>query len=122
MYENMALYHEMFKVDTFDEVLPILESQLERVKNTECETCPLLMSCYNRKIILLRDYLGVNRCIAPKKNMLAHIHNYNAPAQTMYKWDGYTVEGDKNGYRKRFLVTEDGDKELDRIKAISYVK
>ena len=122
MYENMALYHEMFKVDNFDDVLPIVQSQLERVKGTECETCPLMMSCYNRKIILLRDYLGVDRCIAPKQNMMEHIHNYNAPAQKMYQWDDYSVENDKKGYRKRFLVTTDDDPELERIKDISYVK
>ena len=53
---------------------------------------------------------------------MRHIHNYNAPAQTMYQWDGYSVEKDKQGYRKRFLVTEDDDPELGRIKSISYVK
>lgn len=122
MYENMAIYHDMFKVETFDDVQPIVESQLKRAENTECNDCPLLFSCYNRKIVLLRDYLGVDRCIAPKENMLKNIHNYNGPAQTMYKWDGYSVENDKQGYRKKFLVTDVNDPELDRIKDISYVK
>ena len=122
MYENMAIYHDMFKVETFDDVQPIVESQLKRAENTECDDCPLLFSCYNRKIILLRDYLGVDRCIAPRENMLKNIHNYNEPAQTMYKWDGYSVENDKQGYRKKFLVTDADDPELDRIKDISYVK
>ena len=40
----------------------------------------------------------------------------------MYDWDGYSVDADKKGYRKKFLVTEDGDERLDRIKDISYVK
>ena len=122
MYENMAIYDDMFKIESFDDVVPLNESQIERAKGTECETCPLFFSCYNRKIILLRDYLGVDRCIAPKENMINNIHNYNAPAQTMYEWDGYSVEKDKQGYRKKFLVTEDGDERLDRIKNISYVK
>jgi len=122
MYENMAIYDKMFKVESFDDVLPIVESQLKRAEGTECNDCPLLFSCYNRKIILLRDYLGVNRCIAPRENMLKNIHNYNEPAQTMYKWDGYSVENDKKGYRKKFLVTKDDDPELERIKDISYVK
>lgn len=122
MYENMAIYDKMFKVESFDDIVGIVESQVHRAKGTECEDCPLFFSCYNRKIILLRDYLGVDRCIAPKENMMRHIHNYNAPAQTMYQWDGYSVEKDKQGYRKRFLVTEDDDPELGRIKSISYVK
>jgi len=122
MYENMAIYHDMFKVQTFEDAVTITESQIDRAKNTECESCPMFFSCYNRKIILLRDYLGVNRCIAPKENMINNIHNYNAPAQEMYDWDGYSVDADKKGYRKKFLVTEDGDDRLDRIKDISYVK
>ena len=122
MYENMAIYHDMFKVDNFNSVNGMVEQQIESAKGTECEDCPLFFSCYNRKIIMLRDYLGVDRCIAPKENMLNNIHNYNAPAQTMYQWDGYTVEKDKQGYRKKFLVTEDDDPELKRIEDISYVK
>lgn len=122
MYENMAIYHDMFKVDNFNSVNGMVEQQIESAKGTECEDCPLFFSCYNRKIIMLRDYLGVDRCIAPKENMLNNIHNYNAPAQTMYQWDGYSVENDKQGYRKKFLVTTDDDPELERIKDISYVK
>ena len=122
MYENMAIYHEMFKIDSFEDVVPMVEDQIRRAKGTECENCELFFSCYNRKIILLRDYLGVDRCIAPKKNMLNNIHNYNGPAQEMYKWEGYSVENDKKGYRKKFLVTTDDDPELERIKDISYVK
>ena len=122
MYENMAIYDDSLKVESFDDVVPITESQINRAKGTECEDCPLFFSCYNRKIILLRDYLGVKHCIAPKENMLNNIHNYNAPAQTMYQWDGYSVENDKQGYRKKFLVTKDNDPELERIKSISYVK
>jgi hypothetical protein len=53
--------------------------------------------------------------------MLNNIHNYNGPAQTMYEWDGYSVENDKNGYRKKFLVTKDDDPELERLRNISYV-
>lgn len=122
MYENMAIYHDMFKVETFEDAVTITESQIDRAKNTECESCPMFFSCYNRKIILLRDYLGVDRCIAPKENMINNIHNYNQPAQVMYDWDGYSVSADKKGYRKKFLVTEDGDDRLDRIRDISYVK
>tara|TARA_Y100001937_G_scaffold113203_1_gene161635 strand:- start:10223 stop:11380 length:1158 start_codon:yes stop_codon:yes gene_type:complete len=122
MYENMAIYDDSLKVQSFDDVVPITETQINKAKGTECEHCPLFFSCYNRKIILLRDYLGVKHCIAPKENMLNNIHNYNAPAQTMYKWDGYSVENDKKGYRKKFLVTKDNDPELERIKSISYVK
>ncbi len=122
MYENMAIYDDMFKVKTFDDAIRITEEQIDRAKGTECEECPMFFSCYNRKIISLRDYLGVDRCIAPKENMMNNIHNYNGPAQTMYEWDGYSVENDKKGYRKRFLVTEDNDPELERIRNISYVK
>lgn len=121
MYENMAIYDPMFKIESFDDVYTNVDTQIERAKGTECENCPLFISCYNRKIILLRDYLGVDRCIAPKENMLRNIHNYNGPAQTMYEWDGYSVENDKNGYRKRFLVTKDDDPELERLRKISYV-
>ena len=122
MYENMAIYDDMFKVESLADATRITEEQIERAKGTECEECPMFFSCYNRKIISLRDYLGVDRCIAPKKNMLNNIHNYNGPAQTMYQWDGYSVENDKNGYRKKFLVTDDDDPELRRLKDISYVK
>jgi len=122
MYENMAIYDDMFKIKSFDDVVPIVEKQIERAKGTECEDCPMFFSCYNRKIIMLRDYLEVDRCIAPKENMINNIHNYNSAAQSMYDWSGYSVEEDKKGYRKKFLVTEDGDKRLDRIKEISYVK
>lgn len=121
MYENMAIYDDMFKIDNFNDVNVIVEKQIERAKGTECENCPLFFSCYNRKIILLRDYLGVDRCIAPKENMMRNIHNYNGPAQEMYNWDGYSVENDKKGYRKRFLVIEEDDPELERIRRISYV-
>jgi hypothetical protein len=122
MYENMAIYDNMFKVETFSEVVPIVESQIERAKGTECEKCPMFFSCYNRKIILLRDYLGVDRCIAPKENMISNMHNFNGPAQIMYNWQDYSVEADKEGYRKKFLVTKDGDERLDKLKEISYVK
>jgi len=122
MYENMAIYDNMFKVETFSEVVPIVESQIERAKGTECEKCPMFFSCYNRKIILLRDYLGVDRCIAPKENMINNMHNFNGPAQIMYNWQDYSVEADKEGYRKKFLVTKDGDERLDKLKEISYVK
>lgn len=122
MYENMAIYDPMFKIDNFKSVNGMVAQQIESAKGTECEDCPLFFSCYNRKIILLRDYLGVDRCIAPKENMLRNIHNYNEAAQNMYQWDGYSVENDKQGYRKKFLVTTDDDPELKRIKDISYVK
>lgn len=122
MYENMAIYDKMFKVETFNEVVEKVESQIERAKGTECENCPMFFSCYNRKIILLRDYLGVNRCIAPKENMMNNIHNFNKPAQIMYDWEGYSVEADKAGYRKKFLVTKEGDERLNILKEISYVK
>jgi hypothetical protein len=122
MYENMAIYDNMFKVETFSEVVPIVESQIERAKGTECEKCPMFFSCYNRKIILLRDYLGIDRCIAPKENMINNMHNFNGPAQIMYNWQDYSVEADKEGYRKKFLVTKDGDERLDKLKEISYVK
>ena len=115
MYENMAIYDDMFRVDNFNDVNVMVETQIERAKGTECEDCPLFFSCYNRKIIMLRDYLGVDRCIAPKENMLNNIHNYNAPAQTMYEWDGYSVENDKQGYRKKFLVTR---RRRPRIKTV----
>ena len=121
MYENMAIYDDMFKVESLEDATRITEEQIERAKGTECEECPMFFSCYNRKIISLRDYLGVDRCIAPKENMLNNIHNYNGPAQTMYEWDGYSVENDKNGYRKKFLVTKDDDPELERLRNISYV-
>jgi hypothetical protein len=122
MYENMAIYDNMFKVETFSEVVPIVESQIEKAKGTECEKCPMFFSCYNRKIILLRDYLGVDRCIAPKENMINNMHNFNGPAQIMYNWQDYSVKADKEGYRKKFLVTKDGDERLDKLKEISYVK
>jgi len=122
MYENMAIYDSIFKINSFDDVVNINESQIQRAKNTECENCPLFFSCYHRKIILLRDYLGVDRCIAPKENMINNIHNYNEAAQVMYDWDGYSVEKDKKGYRKKFLITKDGDKRLKELKNISYVK
>ena len=53
--------------------------------------------------------------------MMRNIHKYNGPAQEMYNWDGYSVENDKKGYRKRFLVIEEDDPELERIRRISYV-
>ncbi len=122
MYENMAIYDDTFKIEKFDDIHPIIESQQYLAKGTECENCELYFSCYNRKIILLRDYLGEDRCIAPKENMMRNIDNFNHAAQTMYQWDGYSVENDKKGYRKKFLVTKDNDPELERIKSISYVK
>jgi hypothetical protein len=121
LYENMVVENDIFKIETFDDVAPVMESQLERAKGTECETCPMLFSCYNRKIILLRDYLGVDRCIAPKENMINNMYNYDGPAQEMYDWSGYTPEADKNGYRKKFTLTDDtNNEELERIKGIFY--
>lgn len=121
LYENMVVENDIFKIEKFEDVAPIMESQLERAVGTECETCPMLFSCYNRKIILLRDYLGVDRCIAPKENMINNMYNYDGPAQEMYDWSGYTPEADKNGYRKKFTLTDDtNDEELERIKGIFY--
>jgi hypothetical protein len=118
MYENMALYDEQFEVKDLDEAYYKTLTQMQRAKGTECENCDLFFSCYNRKIILLRDYLGVDTCIAPKENMMKNIHNYNKSADEMYNWNGYSVEADKQGYRKKFLVTEDGDERLEDIKKV----
>ena len=46
------------------------------------------------------------------------MHNYNKSAAEMYNWNGYSVEADKQGYRKKFLVTEDGDERLEDIKKV----
>ena len=62
MYENMAIYDDMFKIESFDDIVPLTESQLERSRGTECESCPLLFSCYNRKIILLwQSFVNPNK-------------------------------------------------------------
>lgn len=121
LYENMALYDNMFAVNNLDEAYDLTVSQVDRAKGTVCENCDLFFSCYNRKIILLRDYLGTKECIAPKQNMLKNIHNYNKSAAEMYDWTGYTVEGDKQGYRKKFLITKDGDERLDEIRKVYHV-
>ena len=68
--EAMPVYDDMFKIKSFNDIIPIIESQQYLAKGTECETCELYFSCYNRKIILLRDYLGEDRCIAPKEYMI----------------------------------------------------
>lgn len=121
LYENMVVEDDIFKIEKFEDIQPIVESQLDRVKGTECETCPMLFSCYNRKIILLRDYLGVDRCIAPKENMINNMHTYDGPAQEMYDWSEYSPEADRNGYRKKFTLTEDTDEEeLNKIKGIFF--
>lgn len=119
LYENMSIYDDMFKINSFDEVHKIIEEQIKRAANTECNDCPFLFSCMNRKIILLRDYLGVDRCIAPKENMLKHMHNYNEAGHIMYDWNSYTVDKDKNGYRKKF--TANNEEELAEIVAKSYI-
>jgi len=116
LYENMSVYDDIFKIEKFEDVKIAVDSQIERAKGTECETCPMFFSCYNRKIILLRDYLGVNRCIAPKDNMIKHMHNYNLSAIKMYDWTDYSVEADKNGYRRKFAIHDDN--ELQEIKDI----
>ena len=121
LYENMVVEDDIFKIESFDDVEPIMSSQFNRAKGTECETCPMLFSCYNRKIILLRDYLGVDRCIAPKDNMINNLFNRDIPSFEMYDWEGYTPEADKNGYRKKFTLADDTDEEeLDRIKDIFF--
>ena len=118
MYENMALYDEQFEVKDLDDAYYKTLTQIERAKGTECENCDMFFSCYNRKVILLRDYLGVDTCIAPKENMIKNIYNYNKSAAEMYNWEGYSVEADKQGYRKKFLVTEEGDERLEEIKKV----
>lgn len=116
LYENMAIYDDLFKINSFDEVHTKLEEQY--TTQSECSTCVFLPSCSARFIPLLMQYLDTSSCICPKENMLNNLHAYNKPSAHMYEWDGYSVDLDKQGYRKKFLVQDADSPELTKIRDI----
>jgi len=116
LYENMAIYDDLFKINSLDEVHAKLEEQY--TTDSECRTCVFLPSCAARFIPLLMQYLDTRSCICPKENMLNNLHAYNTPSAHMYEWDGYSVDADKQGYRKKFLVQDENSPELTKIRDI----
>ena len=114
LYENMSIYNDVFKIDTFDDHY---KKSLEQYSyNMECHTCDFLSSCASRGIPLLMKSLGVDKCIAPKANMEKNKHTYMEVANKMYDWHGYSTEVDKEGYRTKFYEAEN----LDKIKEMYY--
>lgn len=101
LYENMTINDEIFRVDDIDEVHRKMVSQYSRA-NKVCSSCEFLPSCCSRGIIMLIDYLDTDKCICPKVNMRNHLNVFDKTAMKTYNWDGYTVDLDKNGYRKKF--------------------
>jgi hypothetical protein len=116
LYENMAIYDDLFKINTFNDVQPMLEKQYKF--DTECSTCVFLTSCTARFIPTLMKYLNTDKCICPKENMLNNMHSYNKASMEMYNWDDYTVNNDKEGYRKKFLIHDELSEDLVKIKEI----
>jgi hypothetical protein len=116
LYENMAIYDDLFKINKFSEVQTMLERQYSY--DTECSSCNFLTSCSSRFIPTLMKYLDTESCVCPKENMTKNIHSYNKASMEMYNWDEYSVSSDKKGYRKKFLIHDEGSEELVKIKRI----
>ena len=116
LYENMAIYDEFWEIKEFSDITVKVESQLNT--DTECNGCEFFFSCYNRKIQLLQDYIGTTECIVSKDNLMLHKDTSLGCADSMYQWDGYTNEKDRNGYRDKFLVHENNLHEIEKIEEI----
>ena len=116
LYENMAIYDDLFKIESIEEVHEKMVSQYSY--ESECQACEFITSCASRNILLLMEFLGETSCICPKENMVKNKYSFKGAAATMYDWKGYTVDRDKNGYRKKFLVHDENIEDLDAIKEI----
>jgi len=116
LYENMAIYDDMFKVNGIQDFHNKVVEQYSH--ETECTNCDFLTSCASRGIPMLMKFLETESCICPKENMIKNKYALSHAANSMYDWSDYSVESDKAGYRKKFLVHEDNIKDLDRLKEI----
>jgi len=116
LYENMAIYDDLFKVRSIPDLHIKVVSQYAYA--SVCSSCEFLNSCASRSTPRLMKFLGTDKCICPKENMLKHMHEYNGPASKMYDWKDYTVDKDKNGYRKKFLVHDERAEELKTLEGI----
>lgn len=116
LYENMAIYDELFKVSSISDLHAKVVHQYSY--EDECSSCDFINSCVARSIPRLMKFLGTDRCICPKENMIRHLYEYNRPASKMYDWKDYTVDKDKSGYRKKFLVH---DSEAEELKALGEI-
>ena len=63
-------------------------------------------------------FLETDKCICPKESMIRSKHVSSFAAKNMYDWSDYSVESDKEGYRKKFLVHEGNIEDLHRLKVI----
>jgi len=101
--ENLALYHEKFKIDNLNHLIEKNSSQ--KIKG-ECKDCDFLHSCLNRKLLLFKDFLNRENCIAPKEMYAKYKYTYseiNKNSQSLYNWDNYSIENEKNNtYRRKF--------------------
>ncbi|MCS5550417.1 MAG: hypothetical protein NZ811_02750 [Gammaproteobacteria bacterium] len=116
LYENMAIYDDLFKVNTIDDLHNKVVSQYSY--NTVCSSCEFLNSCSARSIPRLMKFLDTDECVCPKDVMIRHMHEFNKPASIMYDWVDYSVEDDKKGYRKKFLIHDEESEELSILEGI----
>jgi len=114
LYENMSIYKDFFKISAFDDVHNRFLTQYE--VDFACNECDFFNSCASRGVILLMEFLDTEDCICPLDNMKKNKHTFNNAASMMYNWDNYTVDRDKSGYRKKFLIHEENIDALDKIR------
>lgn len=116
LYENMTITKDFFKIDSFSDTHDRFQNQY--ATKSACKECDFLNSCASRGVILLMEFLGTQDCICPIDNMRRNKHVFNSAASKMYNWDNYSVEMDKEGYRKKFLIHEENIGEMDRIREL----
>jgi hypothetical protein len=116
IYENMVIYDDFWEIKEFNDIHENMKTQLDM--NTDCKNCEFFFSCYNRKIQLVQQYLGVSTCIVSKSNLENNRDISLGCANSMYDWVDYSNEKDRNGYRDKFIVTDDNIDNIDKIKEI----
>jgi hypothetical protein len=118
LYENMVIYDDIFKIDSMEDAHNKMVKQY--AYESECQGCEFINSCASRNIIMLMEFLGETSCICPKENMVKNKYTSSKAVDTMYDWEDYTVDSDKNGYRKKFVVHDDNIQELKIINEVYY--
>ncbi|MEO2086477.1 MAG: hypothetical protein ABGY22_05160 [Acidimicrobiales bacterium] len=120
LYENMTIYDDMFKVTGIEDIHNKMTEQYEYASGTDCESCQFITSCASRSILMLMKFLDTDKCVCPKENMIKHQHHHKDAASRMYDWKDYSVDQDREGYRKKFLVHDSNISDLQSIKEIYY--
>jgi len=101
--ENLALYDDLFKISSINELY--IKSANQSI-NTECSNCDFLHSCLNRKLLLFKEFIGSENCIAPKQMYISNKNRFNELNRNsfnLYDWNDYSIKNEReNTYRRKF--------------------